>query len=328
MSGVLVWIDQFKGRALPISWEAIAAGRSLAERLGGPLSAVVFGQGIDAVAAEAFQYGADRVIKSDDATLADFRLEPYAALLDKVIAGENPSVVIAGASTRGRELVAASAADAGAPLLDDVTEIVVDGSTYRAVHPVYAGKVLSDVSAATDDLHFVTARNRAFTAPEPQPARSGEVIRVTPVLSEDQIATKVVRFEETGRGTVNLSDARIIVSGGRGVGGPDGFAPIRDLAVALGGAVGASRVAVDNGWIPYAHQVGQTGKTVSPDLYIAVGISGSVQHQAGMRTSKVIVAVNKDAEAPIVKLARYAVIGDLFTLLPALTGAVKARLGK
>jgi electron transfer flavoprotein alpha subunit len=325
MSGVLVWIDQFAGAALPIAWESLSAGRSLAEKLGGSVTALVFGQNIDSVVSEAFQYGADRVIKADDATLTDFRLESYVALLDKIVTDEEPSAVVAGASTRGRELIAAAAADANAPLLDDVTELTIADGAYKAVHPVYAGKVLSDVTAPTDGLHFVTVRKSAFSAAVPDSGKAGEVLTVTPVLSEDQIATKVTSFEATGKGTINLTDAKIIVSGGRGLGSADGFIPVRALADALGAAVGASRVAVDNGWIPYAHQVGQTGKTVSPDLYIAVGISGSVQHQAGMRTSKTIVAINKDADAPILKLARYAVIGDLFKIIPAMTRAIQAK---
>jgi electron transfer flavoprotein alpha subunit len=326
MSGVFVWIDQFGGKALPVSWEALAVGQKIADARGVPLTALVFGKGIDFVVQQAFHYGANRVNKVDDATLADFRLEPYVALVDKLIAEEKPQVVLGGASTRGRELLAAAAADANAGLLSDVTELNVEGDTLKGTRPVYAGKVLSTANLS-GNLQFVTIRSRAFPAPEPDTSKSGEVVSASPVLSEDQVATKVTGFEET-KGTVNLTDARIIVSGGRGVGGPQGFAPVRELAEVLGAAVGASRATVDAGWIPYAHQVGQTGKTVSPDLYIAAGISGAIQHQAGMRTSKVIVAINKDADAPMFKLARYGIVGDLFKVLPALSQAFRQKLGK
>jgi electron transfer flavoprotein alpha subunit len=291
------------------------------------LTAVVFGQGIETIVQQAFHYGAEKVIRCDDATLAEFRLEPYAALLGKVIADNQPQVVLSGTSTRGRELLAAAAADANAGLLADVTELSIEGDTLKATRPVYAGKVLSTAVTVGSGIQFVTLRSRAFPAPTPDTSKTGDVISVRPVLSEDQITTKVERFEEA-KGSVNLADARIIVSGGRGVGGPDGFAPIRELAEVLGGAVGASRATVDAGWIPYAHQVGQTGKTVSPDLYIAVGISGAIQHQAGMRTAKVIVAINKDPDAPIFKLAHYGIVGDLFKVAPALVQAFRAKLGK
>ena len=326
MSGVFVWIDQFQGKALPVSWEALGVGRKIADSRSVPLTAVVFGQGIDSVVQQAFHNGAKKVIKADDATLAEYRLEPYAALLTKIVQDNQAQVVLGGASTRGRELLAAAAADLNAGLLADVTELSAEGDSLKATRPVYAGKVLS-TAVASGDVQFATLRSRAFPAPTPDTSKSGEVVSVAPVLSEDQITTKVEGFEET-KGTVNLADARIIVSGGRGVGGPEGFAPVRELADVLGAAVGASRATVDAGWIPYAHQVGQTGKTVSPDLYIAAGISGAIQHQAGMRTSKVIVAINKDPDAPMFKLARYGIVGDLFKILPALTQAFKTKLGK
>ena len=171
------------------------------------------------------------------------------------------------------------------------------------------------------------SRPRAFPKPEPIAGATGSITKVDAALKEDEISTKVTGYS-IEEGKVSLSDAKIIVSGGRGVGGPEGFAPVRELAETLGGAMGASRAAVDAGWIPYAHQVGQTGRTVSPDLYIACGISGAIQHQAGMRTSKLIVAINKDPEAPIFKLARYGVVGDLFKIVPALSAEFRKRLGK
>jgi len=327
VSGVFVWVDQFGGKALPAAWEAIGVGRGVADSLGVPLTALVFGQASNALAQQAIQYGADRALTCEDATLADYRLEPYAALLNKLVADHTPNVVLAGATSRGRELLAAAAADANAGLLPDVTELRAENGALIATHPVYAGKVLSTLSGTAGETQFATLRTRAFPLPTMNPARTGEITNVPPVLSADQITTRVESFEPA-KNEVSLGDARIIVSGGRGVGGAEGFKPIRELADVLGAAVGASRATVDAGWIPYASQVGQTGRTVSPDLYIAVGISGAIQHQAGMRSAKVIVAINKDPDAPIFKLAQYGIVGDLFKVLPALTQAFREKLGK
>jgi len=322
MSSIFVWIDHFRGKALPASWEAISA----AQRLGDQITALVFGSGIGNLVTLAFHYGAHKVIACEDATLADYRLEPYAALLVKLVNDHAPRAVLSGATTRGRELLAAAAAETDNSLLADVTELSIEGETIKAVHPAYAGKVLSDLVAASRTV-FITLRSRAFPLPQLDASRSGEVINVAPVMPAEQIATQIESFEEQ-RGSVNLTDAAIIVTGGRAVGSAEGFAPVRELAEVLGGAVGATRAAVDAGYIPYAHQVGQTGKVVSPTLYIAAGVSGSIQHQAGMRTSKIIVAINKDPEAPIFKIAHYGIVGDLFKVLPALSAAARAKLGK
>jgi len=323
---ILVWVEQFKGQAASASWEAIGLARTLAEGLGGQVVACVLGQGIGALAEEAIAYGADQVVLCDDATVEDFRPEPYLALLSKFVKEQAPAAVLMAASARGRDLGGALAAEVSAGIIADCTAFRLEGDKFVATRPIYAGKLLSDVTATAQPV-VVTIRSRAFPKPEPNASRTGQVTNVAPVLGEDVIATKVQEWV-TEEGKVNLADAKIIVSGGRGVGGPDGFKPIRDLAVVLGAAVGASRAAVDAGWIPYAHQVGQTGKTVSPDMYIACGISGAIQHQAGMRTAKIIVAINKDSEAPIYKLARYGVVGDLFQVVPALTEEMKQRLGK
>ncbi|MDX2136682.1 MAG: electron transfer flavoprotein subunit alpha/FixB family protein [Chloroflexota bacterium] len=346
MSAVFVWIETFNGAALPTSWEALGAGKLLADKLSVPLTALVFGDGATAVAQTAGQYGAQNALVCEDATLKEFRLEAYAALLTKLVQEHTPRAVLAIATGRGRELLAASAADTNSGMIAEISSMEAnDDGSVTAVRPVYAGKILSDAAIDAAGTQFITLRGRAFRPNTPDASASIAVTTVAPALSEDQIATKVESFEaETG--TINLTDAAIIVSGGRGMANnpkdapagvadaavwkaQDGYAnTLQPLADVLGGAVGASRAAVDAGYIPYAHQVGQTGKTVAPDLYIACGISGAIQHQAGMRTSKVIVAINKDKESPIFKMARYGLVGDLYQIVPALTAELKKRLGK
>jgi electron transfer flavoprotein alpha subunit len=346
MNKIWVYIDQFKGQALPTSWEGIGAAKNLAAQLGGGVTALVFGKGVDTVAAEAFHYGADEVLLADDATLDDYRCEPYTALLAKLAGDGKPQVILFPTTTRGRELAAMSAIDLNTGVLPDVTALEVLDGKILATRPIYAGKLLSKVSCLTLP-QLITLRGRVFPKPAPDVSRTGALTRVPPAMAEADIPTRVEAYS-AGEAGVSLTDASVIVSGGRGVsnnpaltppGGLDekqaeiwkaqqGFKLIGDLAQVLKAAVGASRAAVDAGYIPYSHQVGQTGKVVSPDLYIACGISGAIQHQAGMRSSKVIVAINRDPEAPIFKLARYGVIGDLYTILPALTETFRKRLGR
>jgi electron transfer flavoprotein alpha subunit len=323
---ILVWIESFKGHVAGLSYEALGEARRLAD--GGMVTAAVFGENATSIANEAITLGADKAIVCEDASLNDFRAEPCTALLAKIAIDLKPDVIMAGASTRGRDLVSGLAAELETGTIADCTAIEIKDGQIVVTRPVFAGKLLATVIVPSKRPIIITTRSRAFAMPTADSARKGEVTKVNAVMSEDQIISKVTGFEVEGEGEVSLNDARIIVSGGRGVGGPEGFAPITALAKALGAAVGASRAAVDAGWIPYAHQVGQTGRTVAPDLYIACGISGAIQHQAGMRTAKVIVAINKDAEAPIFKLARYGVLGDLFQIVPALTEEFKKRLGK
>ncbi|MBP6802541.1 MAG: electron transfer flavoprotein subunit alpha/FixB family protein [Chloroflexi bacterium] len=324
MSGVWVFIENRDGEIAAIAKEALAASRTVADGLGETLTALVFGQGVAGVADAAFDLGADAVLGADDATLSPFRVEAVGPLLAQLAKDRQPSVILAGASTRGRDLAAWVAADLDAGLVADGTDIAVDGGTVKVTRPVYASKLLATVFV-TEGMQVITLRNRAFPQAE-STGGSGSAEWVDTAVAEADIPTKVTGFAGK-EGTISLTDANIIVSGGRGVGGPEGFAPVQELANVLGAALGASRAAVDAGWIPYEHQVGQTGKTVSPDLYIANGISGAIQHQAGMRTSKVVVAINKDPEAPIFKLAQYGIVGDLFEVLPALTAEFKKKLG-
>lgn len=324
---VWVYIDQFKGTPNPASWEALGFAKKIAGEMGSGVTAVVIGAGMDAVVQKSFAFGADSVMVCDDATLTDYRVEPYAAVMAKIVAEGKPEVVFGATSSRGKDIFSFSAIDLNTGVIVDATDVVSKDGALVVTRPVYAGKLLSTVVCKERRPQMILLRQRAFPAPAEAAGKSGEVVKVAPVMDEGSIVTKVADYivEE---GQVSVDSAAIIVAGGRGVNGSEGFEPIRKLAQVLNGAVGASRAAVDAGWIPYVHQVGQTGKVVSPDLYIAAGISGAVQHQAGMRTAKVIVAVNKDVEAPIFNLAKYGIVGDLFQIVPALTEEFKKRLGK
>jgi electron transfer flavoprotein alpha subunit len=326
MSGVWVFIEQQSGKIANVSLEGVGLARKLADGLGEKATAIVFGPGAAQAANEAIAYGVDNAIASDDASLNEFRADAYGSLLTKLAQEHNPSVIIAGATTRSGDVMGVTAVDLEAGLITGLVDAELDGRVVVGTAPLYSGKLMSKVRV-NDGLQMLTIRSRAFPMPEKDASRTGDVQTVGAAKAEGDIPVKVTGYEEA-TGTVSLADAAIIVSGGRGVGGPDGYAPLKELVDVLGAALGASRAAVDAGWIPYEHQVGQTGKVVAPDLYIACGISGAVQHQAGMRTAKVIVAINKDPEAPIWKLAHYGIVGDLFKVVPALTQAFKEKLGK
>ncbi len=323
MSGVWLFLENKDGEIVSGSREAVTAARTIADGLGQSLTGLVIGENVSGVADDAFDLGVDAVLGADDATLDHFRVEAVGPLVTKLAQEHNPSIILATASTRGSDLAAWVAADLDAGMVSDGIGVAVDGDQVKVTRPVYAGKLISDVFA-TSSTQLITLRNRAFPQAEAT-GNTGSATWVDAVVGEDDIPTKIVGFASE-EGSVSLADASIIVSGGRGVAGSEGFEPVRELADTLGGALGASRAAVDAGWIPYDHQVGQTGKVVGPDLYVACGISGAIQHQAGMRTSKIIVAINKDPDAPIFKLAQYGIVGDLFKVVPALTAEFKKRL--
>ncbi len=325
MSGVWVWIENSNGEVATISSEVVGAARTVADELGEDLVGLVFGHDVAGVADAVFDLGVDEVIGCDDETLASFRVEAAGPLLAQLAQEREPDVLMLGDSTQGNDLAGWVAAELDAGLVVDAVALEVEDDTVKATRTVYANKLLS-TTFVKEGLQIVTLRSRAFPQAE-STGGSGEAEWVDAVAAEDEIPSKVVGFEGK-EGAVSLTDASIIISGGRGVAGPEGFEPLQELVDVLGGALGASRAAVDAGWIPYEHQVGQTGKTVSPDLYIACGISGAIQHQAGMRSSKIIVAVNKDPDAPIFGLAHYGVVEDLFKVVPALTAEFKERLGK
>ena len=333
-----VYVDHFKGEIQPASWEAIGLGKTL-----GSVSAVVFGSGVDAVAKAAFEHGADEVFVADDPALEDFRAEPYASTFSALASSQSPDLILFPITARTREIAAMSAVDLNTGVLTDIAAVEMDGDTLVATRPIYEGKVLEKTVCSSKPV-MASIRPRFFPKPEPEAGKSGEPINVE--VKADALTT--IKGYSASESAVNLGDAPVIVSGGRGVSNnpsltpPDGmddaaaevwrahqgFALIGELADMLGGAVGASRAAVDGGYIPYAHQVGQTGKVVTPDLYIACGISGAIQHLVGMRNAKVIVAINKDADAPIFTQSRYGVVGDLFKIVPALTAEFKKKLGK
>ncbi len=325
---VLVWIEQTSSQqAVAGSWETLGKASELAQTLGLPTIALVIGAETAAVAERALQYGADLVFTITDPQLAAYRLSVYAAALRQAIEALEPSVVLVSATTQGRELSATVACQLSAGLAPDVVDLRVEDEQIVAVRSLYSGNILADVWLS-GPLQLISVRPRSFPLPTPGEA-SGEIETLPLDLSDVQIAETILESRATDTGEVNLTDAKIIVSGGRGVAAdPEtGFALVAELAQVLGGAMGASRAAVDAGYIPYKHQVGQTGKTVRPDLYIAAGISGAIQHLAGMGGSKVIVAINKDREAPIFERANYAIVGDLYEVLPALIQAFRQRLG-
>ena len=327
--GVWVWVEQFRGEAASISWEMLGQGRRLADQRKTILTACVLGYNVEHIAKQAVAYGADRVFWVDDPSLAVYRTQPYANTLVTLVQQYKPEIFLLGASSRGRDLAGSVATELYTGLTADCTGLDIDPETslLRQTRPAFGGNIMATIICPNYRPQMATVRHRVFEMPVADHTRQGQIISIKPVMSEDEIATRVVDFL-VEQGEVNLADAKIIVSGGRGVGGPEGFKPIRELAEVLGGAVGASRATVDAGWIPYAHQVGQTGRTVRPDLYIACGISGAVQHLAGMGTSKVIVAINKDPEAPIFSVADYGIVGDLFQVVPALTEQFKKKLRK
>lgn len=327
--GVWVWIEQFQGEACSISWEMLGQARRLADQRKTAVTACVLGHNVEHIAKQAIVYGADRVFWVDHPSLAVYRTKPYADTLVELVRQYKPEIFLLGASSRGRDLAGSVATELYTGLTADCTGLDIDPETnlLRQTRPAFGGNIMATIICPNYRPQMATVRHRVFEMPTADGTRRGQIVAIKPALDEGQIATRVVDFIME-QGTVNLADARIIVSGGRGVGGPEGFNPIRELAEVLGGAVGSSRAAVDAGWIPYAHQVGQTGRTVRPDLYIACGISGAVQHLAGMGTAKIIVAINKDPEAPIFGVANYGVVGDLFQVVPALTEQFRKKLRK
>jgi electron transfer flavoprotein alpha subunit len=320
--GVCV-ITEFRGGAFRrVSFEVASEGRRLADALGEPLTALALGDGVAALSAELGQYGVEKVYAVDQPLLKDYLAETYAPAVAEILNTLQPKVVLAAASVDGKDLSARVAARLGAGLAQDCTELKIEGGALKAKRPVYAGKALAWYEWADGAFpQMASCRPNVMDCLLPDTSKSAAV--ETPAVSLPAEARTRVVGVEAAAGKVDLAEAQIIVSGGRGLKGPEHFAVLEELAQLLGGAVGASRAAVDAGWRPHAEQVGQTGKVVTPTLYIACGISGAIQHLAGMGSSKFIVAVNKDPEAPIFSKADYGVVEDLFQFVPAFIGELK-----
>lgn len=321
--GVWVFMEQREGEMATVSYELLGAGRRLADKLGESLSGVLLGNGIEELAHEAIYHGADRVVLVEHPVLAHYRTQPYADVLSSLIKERKPEIVLIGATHTGRDLASRVAVRVKAGITADCTEFDIDTEKrlFLMGRPAFGGKTLATIFSEKHRPQMSTGRPGIMKALSRDPSRQGKIEKVAFDLHEEDVATKLVEFVKSKE--LNIQAAEIIVSGGRGIGGKEGFAVLEDLAQAMGGVVGASRAAVDSGWISRDHQVGQTGKTVSPKLYIACGISGAVQHLAGMKTSQTIVAINRDPAAPIFKIADFGIVGDLFEIVPAITEAFK-----
>ncbi|MEE8618857.1 MAG: electron transfer flavoprotein subunit alpha [Dehalococcoidales bacterium] len=321
--GVWVFAEQRDGKLKSVAYELLSKGRELAEVLKTDLSAVCFGHGIDVNQLTA--YGADKVYFVDSPELAGNQEDLYTQQLVELIQQHKPEIVLAGATSLGRAFIPRVAAILKTGLTADCTGLDIDTENrlLRQTRPTFGGNIMATIICQTKRPQMSTVRPRVFKKNEPDKGRKGQIIKVDFNRERITSRTKLLNFVEDLTEKVKLEDADIIVSGGRGLGKAENFKLIEELAKVMGAAVGSSRPPVDEGWIPYSHQVGQTGKTVCPKLYIACGVSGSVQHMAGMQTSDIIVAINDDPHASIFEIATYGIVGDLFKVVPMLTEKLK-----
>lgn len=322
--GVLVYAEIADGKLCAIATEALGAGRKLANDLGQELGAVLVGSNTGSSAQEAIAFGADRVYVIDDPALADYRTDAYVSVMENIAKQVMPQIILLGQTSTGRDLAPRLAFRLNTAATLDCTGLEIDPGTKRLLQtkPVYGGNAQAVFTCDTDP-QIAAVRSKAMTALPRDDARKGEVITIAAGLDASAIRTTVLDKVKQKIEGVKLEDASVVVSGGRGIGGAEGFKQLTELAQALKGAIGASRPACDSGWISDSCQVGLTGKLVAPDLYIAVGISGASQHLAGCTGAKTIIAFNKDPEANIFKVAHYGVVGDWKVTLPAFTKKVK-----
>lgn len=327
--GVWVFAEQRGGQMPEVVAELLGQGGRLARELGVDLGAVLLGHNLDGMAGELFALGADVVYLADDPRLADFNDDIYCAVLARLIAEHKPEVLLAGATSVGRSLIPRVATAAATGLTADCTGLAIDPDKRLLLQtrPAFGGNIMATIICPNARPQMSTVRPRVMKRGERQEGRQGRLVNVI-LADQDQAATRVLEVVRALDEQVNLTGAEVVVTGGRGVGGPEGFGLVRQLATALGGVVGATRGAVDSEWIGHAHQVGQTGRTVSPKLYIALGVSGAVQHLVGMQGSDTIVAVNNDPNAPIFDVAHYGIVGDLFEVAPVMLARLKQLRGQ
>jgi electron transfer flavoprotein alpha subunit len=323
---ILVLADLRNGGVRNVTFEALSAAKNVSE--GGEVSVAILSNGSTSIAMDQFaHYGADKVYVVNHASLENYVPDAYAIAMEAVIKEANPNVVFMAHSAIGRDLAPKLAARYAAGQVSDIINVELAGGDLVFTRPIYAGKAFTK-NIVNSDLIFATIRPNNLAKNEPDTSRTAETIHLSVEIPADSLRTFIKEVVKKSTGGVDLSEAKIIVSGGRGVKSAEGFKPLQELADVLGAAVGASRGACDAGYCDYALQIGQTGKVVTPDLYIACGISGAIQHLAGMSNSKVIVAINKDPEAPIFKVADYGIVGDLFEIVPLLTEELKKALAE
>ncbi|MDP8259633.1 MAG: electron transfer flavoprotein subunit alpha [Candidatus Gygaella obscura] len=323
--GIWVFIEQKKGKVQSVSYELLGKAQELSKKLKCDVSAVLIGNKLDDQLDELIFRGADNIYLVEAPEIAEFQDEPYTNILVKLIKKYKPEIVLCGATSIGRSLISRVAIKIKAGLTADCTglDIDMDKKILLQTRPAFGGNIMATIISPNFRPQMATVRHKVMIAMEPDKKRKGKIIKESFGLDVYKSRTKLLDIIDEIESTVNLAEADIIVSGGRGMQGQENFKILEDLAHVLGAAVGASRAAVDSGWISYSHQVGQTGRTVAPKIYIACGISGQIQHLVGMQPSKIIIAINKDPEAPIFKVATYGIVGDLFQIVPELAKEFK-----
>ena len=319
--GIWVITEQRYGIFRKITFELTSIARKLADELGEDVCAILLGSGIEGIAGELGRYGVDKVYVTDQPIFEPYTTDAHAAAIVQLVKEHEPAILLLGASSQGKDLSAHLVGRLKTGMATDCTDLKIVDGRLRAIRPMYAGKCFGEVAINTLP-QMASLRPNVFSVVES--AREAVIVKFDPGISPDQLKTKILEVRKTTNGKADLTEATIVVSGGRGMKGPENYAVLEELAQLLGATVGASRAAVDAGWRPEADQVGQTGKVVSPDLYIACGISGATQHLAGMGTSKCIVAINKDPDAQIFMAADYGIVDDLFKVVPELTKEIKA----